>query len=388
MPISDIAKAVYAPQKVFKEIVQNPKYLAPALVLILFVAAQFGASYAVLSKSYIEQSQPTGQNGGDIWTENATFWTANTGVAITNNHTDFINGTYYGNSSIQFDASNMAQISAKIVNLGQMINCGLNGFQNLSFRVNLVAPQAKPENVSLFLYSLSSSSFYYDMTDAFSNSTIDVWNNITVPVGHGNWASSSSSANWENITGLEMDFTWANNSNITLRIDGLFFRGLYKTPLESDSFSYLSSAVLSAFTTFVLRWLVLTGLIYVLIKVFKGTVNWKPIMVAVGIALIVTAIQAVITIGVAEATLPNIYYPLEYFAGVPGEATVAAQNLTNTIALFYNVSIYIQIAIYAWIFALNAIIVRAITAFNWGRTVVVSAASLLLTIIIGLLLGF
>ena len=388
MPVSDIIKVIYAPQKVFKEIVQNPKYLAPALVLILFVAAQLGASYAVLSKSYIEQSQPTGQKGGDIWTENATFWTANTGVAITNNYTDFINGTYYGNSSIQFNDSNITQILAKIVNLGQTINCGANGFQNLSLRVNLVTPEAKPENVSLFLYSLSSSNFYYDLTDAFSNSTANVWNNITVPVGHGNWVSSSSSANWENITGLEIDFTWANNSNITLRIDGLFFRGLYKTPLETDAFSYLSSATLSAFTTFVLRWLVLTGLIYVLIKVFKGTVTWKPIMVAVGIALIVTAIQAVITIGIAEATLPNIYYPFEYFAGVSGETAVAFQNFSNTVALFNSVANYMQIAIYVWTFALDAIIVRALTAYTWGRTIVVSAASLLLTIIIGLFLGF
>ena len=59
-----------------------------------------------------------------------------------------------------------------------------------------------------------------------------MWNNITVPVGTADWASSNSAATWSNITGLRMDFTWPSSSSIDLRVDGLFFRGIYKGSLD------------------------------------------------------------------------------------------------------------------------------------------------------------
>ena len=35
--INDILKVIYAPHKVFKDIVANPKYLGAVLVLVLFI---------------------------------------------------------------------------------------------------------------------------------------------------------------------------------------------------------------------------------------------------------------------------------------------------------------------------------------------------------------
>ncbi|HJX24254.1 MAG TPA: hypothetical protein VJ574_07635, partial [Candidatus Bathyarchaeia archaeon] len=59
-----------------------------------------------------------------------------------------------------------------------------------------------------------------------------------------------------------------------------------------------------------------------------------------------------------------------------------------SISLFYEFNTALQIAIYAWIFAFDAIIVRTITAFEWKRSILVATASLLSTIVLGLLLGF
>lgn len=390
MFLKDLTRVLYAPHKVFKDVIQNPSYLGPILALLLFVAFESGYTYSVLGKSNIEQTLPIGDKG-DPWTNDLTYWTANTGVALTNNHTNFVNGTTgttYGNGSIQFEATNESQIVAKITDFGQEINCGSNGFQNLSIRVNLITPDAKPENVSLYLTSLSSSRFYYDLTSAVSNGNITEWNNITIPVGRGNWINSNSNANWANITGLELDFTYSNDSHVTFLVDGLFFRGLYKPALQIDAVTYMANGILSAFTQYVLEWLVLTALVWGLIKVFKGQATWKPIFIAVGIALMVMVVQALLTAIVAQATIPSLYYQQEYFAGIPNEYAVAAQSLQNAISTFYQISIYIQLAVYVWLFAVNVFIVRAVSTFNWGKSMTIAAASLLLTIVIGLLIGF
>ncbi len=385
MPLEDLLKVLYAPQEAFKKITENPKYLIPIVMLLLFVLAQLGASYVVSTKQYFEQTQPIGQNG-DIWTENATFWTANQGVTISNNYSDFINATnnnlingpHYGNSSIQFAIPNSTQLTANMNSLGQSVNCGASGFKSLSFRIEMAAPDAKPTNVSLYLYSLGSSNFYYDLTGAFSNSTINVWNNITIPVGSGNWISSGQLANWQNITGLGIAFTWSSSSNINLRIDGLFFRGIYQNVNDiagGASITDYASNALNFVTQFVIQWLALTGVIYATIKWLKGTVTWKPVMVAVGFALIIAVIQAFVTLATYTA-LPNLNYPLELLSGVPGEVDVASKAITDATITVLQADFYIKIAAFFWTSALCALIFRSVmTTVTKAKMIIVLAAS-------------
>ena len=386
MPVTDILKVFYAPHKVFKDIIQNPRYLGPFILLIIFVVAQVGSSYVVASRSYIEQTMPAGDQG-DVWTQNADLWQVNSSVTVSNNTADYVNGTYYGSISIEFAASNASSVWMELNNLDGSVDCGVDGFKNVSLRVKIVTPDVKPENVSLYLYSLSASNFYYDLTNAFSNSTVNVWSNITLPVGSGDWLSSNTAASWENITSLKMDFTWPSNSSIDLRIDGLFFRGVFKDPLEIYGVSYFATTALNAVTPFLFQWLLLTGLMYVIIKGLKGNVTWKPLMVAVGFALVTMVVQALILI-VTYTTLPNLYYPLEVLAGVPGEFDVAYQVILNAIATVTLIGSIVQIAVYVWTIALGAIITRAITAFGWLKSLLLSGASFLLTLLIlGFILG-
>lgn len=395
----DILKVLYAPHKAFKKIVHEPKYLGPFIVLIIFVVAQIGSAYVVASKSYIEQTFPaTGQ--GDAWTENATLWQASPGVTVSNNTIDYMNSTYYGSTSIDFSASNVSSVwmENNWNGLNGSVNCGADGFKNVSFRIKIVAPDAKPENVTLYLYSLSGSNFHRDLSSLFSNSTFNVWNNITVPVGsESGWVSSSAEANWE-IAGIKMEFTWSSNQSVDLRVDGLFFRGIFKDPLEMYGVSYLASSALNAVTPFLFQWLLLTGLIYVIIKGLKGNVVWKPLMVAVGFALVAMVIQAVI-LAVVYTTLPKIYYPLEVLAGVSGEFQVAYQVILDAIATVSQIGGIVQIAVYVWTVVLGAIITHEITgqavegapslpSFGWMKSILTSAASFVLTLLIlGFVLG-
>jgi len=410
--VEDILRVLYAPHKVFKDVIQKPGYLGPFILLLIFAVAQVGSSYVVASRSYIEQTMPIGDEG-DIWTENAALWQAGLGVTIRNNTVDFINSTlYYGSTSIEFAASNASNVWMELNNLDTSVNCGADGFKNISLRVKLVTPDAKPENVSIYLHSLSGSAFYYDLTQTFSSSDVNVWNNITLTVGSGDWLSSSADATWKNITGLKMEFTWSSKSSIILRIDGLFFRGDFQDPLERYGSSYLISSALDAIAPFLFEWLLMTGLMYLLIKGLKGNVVWRPLMVAVGFALVTLVVQALI-LAVVYTSLPSLFYPLEVLAGVTGEFEVAYQVILDKIAFVTLVGGIIQSVVYVWIVALGTFITRAITGdekiaeqvrmgkvasdtiisrdvteFGWMKCLLVSGLSLFLTIIIlGLLLG-
>jgi hypothetical protein len=168
--------------------------------------------------------------------------------------------------------------------------------------------------------------------------------------------------------------------------------------------SILISSALNSVTPYLAQWIVLTALIYLLIKGLKGSVVWKPVMVAVGFALVTLVVQAVILL-VAYTTLSNINYSLEVLANIPVEADVAYQSVQTVIAQVLLVGNIVQIIIYAWMIALGTFITRAVTApaipaiatttegeetmgvqqFGWMKCLLVSGAGYLVTIIV---LGF
>jgi len=410
--VKGILRVLYAPHKVFKDVVQKPGYLGPLILLIIFAVAQVGSYYVTGSKSYVEQTMPSGLET-DVWTENATLWMANSGVAISENTVDFINGSqgliaidYYGNSSIEFAVSNNSMLQMALGNFDS-VDCGPNGFKEVFFRVKIVTPDAAPENVTITLCSLSDSNFfYYDLTSAFFNNNVNVWNNISVPVGSGSWLSSGN-PNWENITSLKLDFAWSSDSDIDLRVDGLFFRGLFKNQIDfvGGILPYLANSALRGLAPFLLEWLLLTGLMYLLIKGLKGNVVLKPLMTAVGYALITIVIQAFIVAAV-YTTLSDLNYHLEILAYVSGEFEMARDVLLNQLSTVNLVGSILQIVMWIWFIPLGTFITRAVTGdkkiaeqvqmgkalsnattgevtpFSWMKCLLVSGVSLFLTIIL------
>jgi len=395
MVAKNILRVFYEPHKVFKDIIQNPKYLGAIIVLLLAVAAQTAFYYSYYSKNFSEQTFPVGEQFG-TWTQNAALWNTNSGAVISYNYVDLINSTFYGNSSLQFTLSNSSEIFIELRDFQDSVNCNSTGFQNVSMRIKIVEPNIAPEKATLYLYSLNASSFQYDLTQNLSNSA-SVWNNLTVPVGSGNWLSNGN-PNWQNITGLKLDLAFSTNSSISLRVQGVFFRGIYETPMETNSTAFLITVLQLALMQFLFEWVILTALIYVMIKGLKGTVIWKPLFVAVGFALVVTIIQTLITIA-ATTTLQPVYYPIEFLANVPVEAQSINNAFSANTATFSLIGSVFQILTYFWTIILGAIITRTITAptgeglptvpqFSWGKSILVSGASLFLTIIImGLLIG-
>jgi hypothetical protein len=150
------------------------------------------------------------------------------------------------------------------------------------------------------------------------------------------------------------------------------------------------------FTQFLFQWIILTGLLYIIIKGLKGAVTWKPLFVAVGIALITMTIQSIINVA-AISTVPSLYVPVEYFIA-PGEAQLTVDAITAATATYSLIAVAVQMVTYVWIVALGAIITRTVTApvgeapavsqqFGWMKSLLVSAASFSLRLLILFYLG-
>lgn len=371
MSVTNIPKIIYAPKKAFKEIIQNPKYFGPILIMILFIAAYSGFNYVTASKLYDEQVLPD-PSEGDMWTENDAFWTSNADVSESS---DAVSGGFYGNKSIEFAITNNTQIYMQLDDIGS-INCSSpEGYQNISFRLKLDYQETIPENATVHLISGQSGSFYRNWTDDFISLNKTIWNNLTIAIGpeSNGWIENGINADWSSITGLRFEFAWSENANITVLVDGLFFRGVF-APVVKDITSVMLNFVLSSFMQFTIRWVFLSLILFLVIRAFGLKTVWRPVLILVGFILITIVIQAVIS-AIAFSTLPTIYRPLELFGGTEAEFSVAFDKLMNTIWLVNQIYGYLQIVIFMWTIGLCAIAVRVLTEFAWTKSILIATVA-------------
>jgi hypothetical protein len=376
--LKNVFKVLYAPRKAFSEIAQNPKYIGPILVMILFTLANSGYVYTIVSKTYIEQTVPTADQL-DKWTESSSLWTVAPNGTVKDDFADHINGTYYGNRSIEFSIANNTHIWMQLNDIGS-INCsGPDGYSKLYFRIKWTSPEVKPENATVYLFSVTSTDYFrYNLAEEFSNATSNVWNNLTIPLATENWLNSAN-ANWANITGLKLEFAWLNNSNITVLVDGLFFGGFFKSQIENAA-TYMLNYSIVYIMEFTVRWVLLGGLLYVLIKILGAKTVWKPLLILAGFALITMFIQTIITVAVS-ASLPSLYYPLGFLGGVKGEGENAYNKILEDTSLVSQITEYVQIVMVFWTIALCAIAIRQLTEFSWSKSALIAMAAYFATIL-------
>ena len=378
MTLRQILKTLYAPHKAFKEIIQNPSYLGPLLIMVMLVVANVAFTYAATSKTYVELSIPTGENL-DEWTENSTLWISNAAISESN---DSITGGYFGNASIAFSVIDVTQAWAELDNIGP-VNCSSpDEYTQLSFRAKWTNPQTEPAHMTIKLFSNSSSEYFsYSPTVASLNLTYITWNNLTIPLNTSDWSSSNSSADWEKITGLRLEFDWTENSNITLLVDGLFFHGPFSSLFENAGSLYLVNYAILGFMQFIVTWVILSGLTYILTKAFGGKLVWKPLLILIGFALITMFVQALVN-AIAYASLPNMHYPFELLVGVEGEAQAVVDSINSQTWIVAYVQRFMQIAVWIWTIALTTLAVRLLAAISWFKSAAVAAIAYFITLLV------
>jgi hypothetical protein len=371
--LHQILKVIYAPHKAFKEIMQNPKLKGPLLIMLLFTAVYSASAYVYLSKTYNEQVFPAFSRG-DEWTENSTLWTWTSNAQVTESD-DHIGGGYCGNKSIQFSAINETQVYMQLANIGP-VNCsGAEGYKSMSFRVKLASPGVTElENASVYLFSNQANFFYYNLTQQLGQLNSTVWNNLTIALGpKSDWTNSTVNADWSSITSLGFEFTLPEKTNMTIHLDGLFFRGVFILALDNLTANILPIS-LRALTQFVTRWIIIAALLFIMIRGFGTKTAWQPILVLVGFVLITMLIEGVID-AAAFATLPKMFYPFELASGIPGEAQVAYNTLAADTWLVSQIFRYAQIAIIIWTVLLCSVALRKSTELSLTKSALISTVA-------------
>ena len=96
---------------------------------------------------------------------------------------------------------------------------------------------------------------------------VNQWGNITIPVGPtaAGW-SETGNPSWQNITSLTLQLNYPQNTDISLRIGALFFRGEYIQPLITNATQFIYVFVLQFSLQFLATWLILTGMIFLALQ--------------------------------------------------------------------------------------------------------------------------
>jgi hypothetical protein len=416
--IDDILKVIYAPTKVFKEIVANPKYLGALIILLLFVGLEVGYEYSQFSRTYTEQTSPTIDQLASF--TNATVWRSSSNVVLSNDFVDYLNYSVYvagfglpptdpnayyqlfGNSSLQISANNSNSIIVALDNTSN-VDCGTNGFHNLSMVMKIDQPQYAAQKASLALYSFGETDLYsYDLTSSISDtSLVGQWINLTIPLGPNTsgW-STSGNPTWNNITSLVLDFSYPSDSNVTINIGALFFSGQYLTPIQYNSTGILLQFLQLFSLQFIFAWFILAGIIYLLCKGLKSSVVWKPLFVAIGFAMFVLVVRALVNLA-ATLTLPTVYYPFDLSLGVrfdPYAALYYPSETLNTLSSqshsiynsidsatlpFRSIVSGMFLVSYVWLGATVTVVIGALKQeFSLVKRIALSAVSIAIVILL------
>ena len=357
-------KVIYAPRKAFNEIVQNPKYAGPLLILILFAVASIGAQYAQSTKVYLQQTSPSSLDGTDPWTEDYAMWESNGN--ITSNTQDRI----FGYKSVQFNVTSDAAIWMKLDNIGS-INCsGNSGYVNLTFSMKWINPTAnKPLNASLYLYSIGAADyFYHNLTEAVSQSSSETWNNFTIPVGSTavQWTNSSVNADWSNITSLKLDLVWSEvaESNLGLLIDKLFFQSQNFEPLANLFGVYAVTIVFNSITNFVFVWMLLSIVLLVISRISHFKAEFKTFLIIIGYALIVMFVMQIV-LSIFYLSLPALYVYIDTV--VPNETLQTIVTFSSVITLLFPI----------WSLIISAIGVSVASKLPMSKSLIIATVTFL-----------
>jgi hypothetical protein len=388
---------IYAPHKTFKKIVDNPKYLAVAIIILLFIALQSVYYYNYYSKINYEQTMPpanqlsafTSSGANSLYDPQiANQWIITQGAVITENYQDYINQTFYGENSLQFVLPNSNSLSASFEQFGYTADCSSpNGFTSLNMNIKQVSPNVAPSSGSITLYTSNSTSSYFtlDITSMLSNN-LSSWNNLIIPVGGQEWHATGS-PDWSEVTGLKLSITYSSSSEINILLQGIFFRGQYLTQTDAlGSGMFFGIAIYSIFMQAAFQWIILAIVAYLLLKVLKvNNIVWKPLFVAIGYTLIAIVITSVFLV-LSSLILPEISCPYDlpfstitYSDAIINSASPASQAVYKLImedaATFTTLTTVINVFMYILQIVFVTFAVKAISGCTYIKTVTQTADS-------------
>jgi hypothetical protein len=374
----EVIEVLYSPVKAFRKIIEKPDFKAVLLVLVLVVSSLVISQYVISSKLFIENRLPE----NDDWTEaleNQHNWVSN--GLLSEDEADY----KMGNSSVTSSVPNATSIWLKITDFDS-INCSETNYIELFFWIKWTHEEGvSPSSGTLKLFSGSEDSYFE--SDITSLSSSGEWANITLKVGADQGWTSNNSPDWQNITEIEFRLDWSSSANLTMKIDGLFFRK-YSSPIITGQFSaQLPFIILQHVLNFVMNWVLWAGILMIVAKLFNEDLgHWNVFFVIIAYSFIVTVVYTLIS-AVPFSTLPPLNVPLD------ADAFTALLGTSWSPLLAYQLWLYIPLIGEVWIAALGAVVVRLMKETTWSKAATIAAVAFainyfLLPVVLSLLQSF
>ncbi len=362
-----IFKVIYSPREAFKKMAEKPQYIGPILILILYVIAQIGGTYAFFTKTYYEETIPQPLLS-DPWTDNSTLWEPY-GQCTLNSATKV-----YGNFSIEH-TKNASKIWMQL-RFPETINCsGPENPKNLSFRIMWTRLDSEnPKNATIYLNSTTNDFFVFDITENLTQHGQNKWVNLTIPVGEGSGWSKVNNPTWEKIVSIRIVLNWQNISQTTLRVDRLFFHGFYTPAISYATNEFYFILAFSFASYFLLFWIILGVLIAVFAKLIGAKFAWKILFIMAGYVLITLFIKTLVE-AILVGTFPQFRYPADVIYPVSSEREKAEEILTRIhgqAGFAITAMSWLYIPFYTWGVFLCAIGLRSILDFEWQKSLLIS----------------
>jgi len=374
----EVIEVLYSPVKAFRKIIEKPDLKGVLLVLLLVIASTIVFQFVYNSKQLYENRAP--ENDG--WTESLTnlhSWVSNGLPSL--DEADYKLGNSDGNHSITSSVPNATSIWLKITDFDS-INCsGEKGYNELFFWIKWVnEAETVPSSGTLRLFSGSEDSYFESTITEFSSSSGE-WKNATLKVGSDQTWSSNNSPDWQTITGIEFNLVWLDAANLTMKVDGLFFRN-YVSPIEALGFSVaMTSLFVSAAFSVAMNWILWAGVVVIVAKLFGEELGkWNVFFIIIGYAFIVTAVSTLVS-ALAFSSLPVLSLPVDYDLQIAVFSEVWLPNLA------YQVGTVILWAGEVWIAALSAVVIRLMRNTTWGKAATIAAVAFAVRFVLRLFIG-
>ena len=371
--VREVFEVLYSPVKAFKKIIEKPDFKGVLLIIVLVIVSMVVVQYVAASKFFLETRTPDDEN----WTESMTFWASNYNLSL--DDVDYKVGNY----SVKSFVSNGINTWMKITDIGSFDCLEDTGYKELFFWINWTHSNGTFPNsgATLRLFSVNESRYFeLDLSNSISEFSGE-WGNVTVNIGpqSQSWASSNS-PDWKNVTGLEFRLVWPTPANLTMKIDGLYFRK-YVSPLETGTFSgAIIPILMSSAVSFSMNWILWAGILLMIAKVLREEVGpWTVFFVVIGYVFVSTVVYTIAS-AVSLSTLPALNL-------------LSADDINVLIHemwypyLAYQVWLYLPLVGEVWVAVLCAIAIRLLRGITWGKAASISMIAFVIRLVLRFFFG-
>lgn len=380
MVVREVFEVLYSPVKAFRKIIEKPDLRGVLIILALVVSSTVAVQYVVSSRLFLENRAPE----NDDWTESLTNqhnWLSN-GLLVLD-EMDYQMGNANGNHSIASLITNEASnLTMKLIDISPINNTEESRYTELFFWIKWTRADASPPNSgTLKLFSNSEDSYFAKDITGYLGLNGE-WTNTTLNIGPDQDWTSHNSSDWQSITGLEFSLSWSSSANLTMKIDGLFFRK-FSSPVYTGEFSslILLPVIVQGMITFAINWVLWSGILILVGRLFQEDLGrWNVFFIIIGYTFITIFVYTIVN-GLLISSLPPLDLPLD---------TKAAGALINerwVPMLAYRLIGFVQLIGEIWIAALGAVVVRLLRETTWGRAATIAAVTFGIRFLLNSFLG-